>query len=171
MGWDLLTLMQGAELPSTFSSWSIIVPAPLPWVPSTSLLASVPALCQRRLFKRLGCVCVWGGVDTQPQIPSSRPICSHPRLSPIKMIQIIVFVAGCRCCCRGRTPGDLGLDLAQQDSLGPKNSQVGSTAGQSCVPTMGSRGWLVPLGEDRPSDSSGGICSPPVGGCRMISPC
>lgn len=108
--------------------------------------------------------CDVGRADTQPQIPSSRPICSHPGLSPIKMIQIIVFAKGCRCCCGGRRQGDPGLDLAQQDSLGRRDSQVGLNSKPEQRPHGGERGLAGPIGRARATRAARAGCgAPPVG--------
>lgn len=102
-----------------------------------------------------------GRADTQPQIPSSRPICSHPGLSPIKMIQIIVFAKGCRCCCGGRRQGDPGLDLAQQDSLGRRASQVGLNSKPEQRPHGGEQGLAGPIGRARATRAARAGCGAP----------
>lgn len=105
--------------------------------------------------------CDVGRADTQPQIPSSRPICSHPGLSPIKMIQIIVFAKGCRCCCGGRRQGDPGLDLAQQDPLGRRDSQVGLNSKPEQRPHGGERGLAGPIGRARATRAARAGCGAP----------
>lgn len=94
-------------------------------------------------------------MDTQPQIPSSRPICSHPSLSPIKMIQIIVFAAGCGAAVGAGDRVTWAWTLPSRTHWAPRTLRWGSAAGQTSIPTVENGGWLAPLGKDRPPGQLG----------------
>lgn len=58
----------------------------------------------------------------------------------------------------------VGTLLILQDSLAPKNSQVGCSSRSEQCPTVGSRGWLVLIGRGEANRAAlVGSASPPAG--------
>lgn len=104
-----------------------------------------------------------GTVDTQPQIPCSYRICPHLSLSPIKMIQIIVFAAKCWGCYGGRKRGGLGWDLADPSGLAGPEDSGGARRQARAVHHSGMGAVWAPVGKDRLTGQLRGACSPDAG--------